>query len=108
LQAACFDPVKDHTGQKLRGFPCLQQVSLSYDDEGGLAVEAYYPTQYIFDRGYGNYLGLARLGRFMAHEMGLCLMRLNCFVAHPELGGDVTKEELRPLEAVVRGQLPAE
>jgi hypothetical protein len=105
LQAACFDPAKDHTGQKLRGFPCLQQVSFGYDDDGGLAVEAYYPTQYIFDRAYGNYLGLAHLGQFMAHELGLRLTRLNCFVAHPELGNGVTKEELRLLEATVRARV---
>src|SRR5665213_1909555 len=59
LQVSCFDPAKDHTGQKRRGFPCLQQISFGYDNDGGLSVTAYYPTQYIFDRGYGNYLGLA-------------------------------------------------
>ena len=107
LQVACFDPAKDHTGQPLRGFPCLQQISFSYDDDDGLAVEAYYPTQYVLDRGYGNYLGLANLGLFMAHQLGLRLARLNCFVAHPELGNGVTKEELRPLAAMVRGRLTA-
>lgn len=107
LQVACFDPVKDHTGQKLRGFPCLQQVSFSYDDDGGLAVTAYYPTQYVFDRAYGNYLGLANLGEFMAHEMGLHMVRLNCLIAHPELGNDVTKESLRDLERTVQERLAA-
>lgn len=105
LQVACFDPVKDHTGQKLRGFPCLQQVSFSYDNDGGLGVTAYYPTQYIFDRAYGNYLGLAHLGEFMAHEMGLRMARLNCLIAHPELGNGVTKESLRELERTVRERL---
>ena len=105
LQVSCFDPVKDHTGQKLRGFPCLQQVSFGYDDEGGLAVSAFYPTQYIFDRAYGNYLGLANLGEFMAHEMGLRMTRLNCFIAHPELGNGVTKESLRDLERLVRERM---
>jgi hypothetical protein len=47
LQVSCFDPAKDHTGQKLRGFPCLQQISFGYDNEGGMSVSAYYPTQYI-------------------------------------------------------------
>lgn len=40
LQLACFDPAKDHTGQPVRGFPCLQQVSVAYDDAGRLAVNA--------------------------------------------------------------------
>ncbi len=101
LQVACFDPAKDHTGQAVRGFPCLQQLSFTYDDTGGLATNAYYPTQYVFDRAYGNYLGLCHLGHFMAHELGLRLIRLNCFIGHPELG-DINKEDLRGLEKTVR------
>ena len=100
LQIACFDPAKDLTGQSVRGFPCLQQVSLAYDDQNGLALSAYYPTQYIYDRAYGNYLGLCHLGRFLAEAMGLQFVRFNCFVAHPELG-DINKTALRSLEVVV-------
>ena len=105
LQLACFDPAKDHTGQPVRGFPCLQQVSISYDDQGGLALTGYYPTQYIFDRAYGNYLGLCQLGAFIAHEASLQFSRMTCFVGHPELG-KTTKGELRALESLVRRRLP--
>ncbi len=98
LQISCFDPAKDHAGQALRGFPCLQQLSLAYEGEG-LVLSAYYPTQYIFDRAYGNYLGLYRLGTFFAHEMGLNLHRVDCFISSPRLG-DVRKRDLRELEAV--------
>src|SRR5688572_29332579 len=59
LQIGFFDPAKDHTGQAMRGFPCLQQVSFNYDESGGLSVNAFYPCQYVFDRAYGNYLGLS-------------------------------------------------
>jgi hypothetical protein len=96
LQVACFDPAKDHTGQSVRGFPCLQQVSFTYDQSGGLTIHAYYPTQYIFDRAYGNYLGLCQLGLFMAHELGLRLSRFNCYIGHPELGS-ANKSQLRLL-----------
>lgn len=106
LQIACFDPVKDLNRARRGGFPCLQQVSFTYDDAGGLAVNAYYPTQYIFDRAYGNYLGLCHLGYFMAREMDLELVRLNCFVGRPELGG-VTKTVLRELEKIVLEILPS-
>lgn len=107
LQIAIFDPPKDHTGGALLGFPCLQQVSLSYDEgSNALAVSAYYPTQYIMDRAYGNYLGLCHLGHFMAREMGLELTRLNCFIGLPELGRDWTKGDLQPLAKLVREQLP--
>lgn len=105
LQVACFAPHKDHNLQPRQGFPCLQQVSFTYDNSGGMAVSAYYPTQYIFDRGYGNYLGLCHLGAFMAHELGLELVRLNCFVARVELG-DVNKEGLQELLQFVAGKLP--
>ncbi len=101
LQVAIFDPVKDHNGSPRSIFPCLQQVSFAYDDARGLAVNAYYPAQYIFDRAYGNYLGLCHLGFFMAHEMGLEFVRLNCFIGRPELG-DVKKKALRKLEEMVQ------
>ncbi len=104
LQLACFDPAKDHTGQPVRGFPCLQQVSLSYDDDNGLAVTGFYPTQYIFDRAYGNYLGLCQLGAFIAHETERRFSRMTCYVAHPDLG-DVSKGQLRSLESLVTRRL---
>lgn len=99
LQLACFDPVKDHTGQALRGFPCLQQVSLTYEGND-LALAACYPTQYVFDRGYGNYLGLCRLGLFFAHEMGLRLARVSFFIGSPRLGDKVQKRMLGDLKKV--------
>ncbi len=106
LQASIFDPVKDHTGGKMLGFPCLQQVSFSYDGADALAVNAYYPTQYIMDRAYGNYLGLCHLGQFMARDMGLNLVRLNCFIGLPDLGNNWTKGELKSLANLIRCRLP--
>ena len=78
LQAAVFDPVVDHTNQRQRGFPCLQQVAFAPLGRDGLTTTGFYATQYIFERAYGNYLGLCRLGRFMAHEMGLRLDKVTC------------------------------
>ena len=82
LQAAVFDPSRDHTNQRMRGFPCLQQVAFAPQGSGGLAVTGFYATQYIFERAYGNYLGLCWLGRFMAQEMGRQLTQVTC-VASP-------------------------
>ena len=56
LQVTIFDPAKDHTGAAMSGFPCLQQLSFGYDNNNNLSINAYYPTQYIVDRAYGNYL----------------------------------------------------
>jgi hypothetical protein len=74
LQLACFDPAKDHTGAALAGFPCLQQVSLTYKEERTLEINAYYPTQYMVERAYGNYLGLCQLGHFIAHQLNVRLV----------------------------------
>ena len=95
LQAAIFDPRKDHTNQPLRGFPCLQQVAFAQQGSDGLSVTGFYATQYIFERAYGNYLGLCRLGRFMAQEMGRELTQVTC-VASPAKR-DKTKRYLREL-----------
>lgn len=78
LQAAIFDPRKDHTHQRQRGFPCLQQVAFAQQGQRGLSVTGFYATQYMFERAYGNYLGLSRLGRFVAHEMGKELTQVTC------------------------------
>lgn len=95
FQAAIFDPRRDHSNQPLRGFPCLQQVAFAQQGSDGLSVTGFYATQHIFERAYGNYLGLCRLGRFMAHEMGRQLTQVTC-VASPAKR-DKTKRSLREL-----------
>lgn len=84
LQATTFDPDRDHVASAQLGFPCLQQVSFE-PTEAGLVTNAFYATQQIFDKAYGNYLGLAQLGAFMAHEMGMPLARLNVMVGIAKL-----------------------
>lgn len=81
LQASIFDPTKDHTDQPRRGFPCLQHVTFMPTPPGGLEVTGFYATQYLFERAYGNYLGLCRLGYFMAHEMGLEVKAMTCIAS---------------------------
>ena len=92
LQAAVFDPQVDHTNQRQRGFPCLQQVAFSPLCSGGLTATGFYATQYIFERAYGNYLGLWRLGRFMAQEMGLRLEKVIC-IATPAVRSNPQKKK---------------
>lgn len=106
LQVSCFSPDHDHTGQSARGFPCLQQISFSYD-QAGLAIHALYPSQFVFDRGYGNYIGLCNLGRFMAEQMHIPLVRLNCYVTAPYLG-KVNKTELAALAQSSRNLIEGE
>ncbi len=84
LQASIFDPSKDHVATAQLGFPCLQHVSFE-PTSAGLVVNAFYATQQIFDKAYGNYLGLTHLGKFMAHELGVDLERVNIFVGVAKL-----------------------
>jgi len=97
LQASIYDPTCDAKDQRQRGFPCLQQVGFARMSKSGLSVTGYYPKEYIFDRGYGNYLGLCRLGQFMATEMGLELAKMTCFVGVAVVG-IMNKTPLRDLE----------
>ena len=63
----------------------MQQVSFAPCGEGGLAIIGYYATQYVVERAYGNYLGLCRLGQFMAHEMGLRFDQMVCIATPVKL-----------------------
>ncbi|MYB13463.1 MAG: thymidylate synthase [Rhodospirillaceae bacterium] len=98
LQATTFDPGRDHVTSAQLGFPCLQQVSFEPTSEG-LITNAFYATQQIFDKAYGNYLGLAQLGAFMAHEMGIRLARLNVMVGVAKLER-ISKRELKRTQLV--------
>ena len=85
LQAAVFDPMRDHVHSPRLGFPCLHQVAFLADGEE-MVVVGYYGLQWILERAYGNYLGLIRIGEFMAHEMGLRLTRMVCVAGSSSLG----------------------
>lgn len=79
FQASVFDPDRDHVANAQLQFPCLQHVSFE-PTKGGLVVNAFYATQQLFVKAYGNYLGIARLGAFIAHEMDMKLVRMNVIV----------------------------
>lgn len=100
LQVGVFDPNQDHSAAALRGFPCLQHVSFS-PVGGELRVNAFYASQYLVERAYGNYLGLCRLGRFVAHEMKLRLTRMTCLVGIAEC--EVPKKHVSSLLEAIGG-----
>jgi hypothetical protein len=99
-----FDPARDHTRQRRRGFPCLHSVQFTPLGRGGLAINASYPTQFLFERAYGNYLGLYRLGRFVAGELGLELRQLGCSIGMARLG-EVAKSRVLGLATDLRDVL---
>jgi hypothetical protein len=104
LQAIIFNPKCDHTHQRRRGFPCLQHILFAPQKNNGLSITGVYATQYIFERAYGNYLGLYNLGQFVAHELSLNLTQVHCITNRAVLG-DVKKKELVNLANELRNIL---
>lgn len=105
LQASVFDPEHDHVPDAQISFPCLQQVSF-VPSPAGLVVNAFYATQQIFNKAYGNYLGLAQLGAFMAHEMKTSLVRVNIMAGIEKLDKiGKTDSALVPLIAAARASI---
>ena len=105
LQVGIFDPVRDHVSGAYLNFPCLQHVTFEPDASAGvLHTNAFYATQQLVRKAYGNLLGLRQLGAFMAQEMGLRPGRLSVFVGVEKLG-DMPKKRLAPLVGAVEATL---
>jgi thymidylate synthase len=104
LQTSIFDPRRDHSPRTYLKFPCLQHVTFAPCGDGrGMAVNGFYAIQYLFERAYGNYLGLCRLGNFVAHGIGLELTQMNCTVGVGEL--DVSNNKIEHLIKGLKGRL---
>lgn len=102
FQGCIFDPGRDHVADAQLQFPCLQHVSFEPTHDG-LVANAFYATQQLFVKAYGNYLGLAQLAAFMAHEMKLPLIRLNVVIGVAKFERiSKTDPELAPLLAAAR------
>lgn len=102
LQIAVFDPRVDHSNMRQRGFPCLQQIALhpeGANGENGLALVGFYATQTLVEKAYGNYLGLYRLGAFLAKEMGMTLRNVVCVAASLKLSANRNKSECEILRS---------
>ena len=95
LQIAIFDPKKDHSPAAQLGFPCLQHITFApSSDRKTLSMNAFYATQYIIERAYGNYLGLCNLGQFVAKEMNIKLKRMTCFTGIAMKDQGISKKQL--------------
>jgi hypothetical protein len=75
----------------------------------GLCVTGFYPMQYLFERAYGNYLGLCRLGRFMAAQIDLPFARMVCVASIARRSDPgIAKGRLQKLAADLRQILARE
>lgn len=108
LQAGIFDPNRDHRPGPYLGFPCLQQVvfhPIGSKGRNGLKVVALYANQLLIEKAYGNYLGLYRLGKFMAGEMGLTLKRVTCIATNLKRSENRRKGDFAELVSQLREEL---
>lgn len=65
------------------GFPCMSHISFTLEHDR-LNLAALYRNQYFVARAYGNYLGLARVGAFVAREAGVDLGEIVCLATHAD------------------------
>lgn len=92
LQAAIFDPNRDHVRSARLGFPCLQHIQFVPDfDAGTLSLNAFYATQLVIEKAYGNLLGLARLGSFVAEATKLSFSEMSVLIGVEKLSGSKGK-----------------
>jgi len=75
------------------GFPCLSFLSFHLDAEA-LHLSAHYRSQYMIERGYGNYLGLGRLLGYVAEEVGVAPGELLVVGGHARI--DNTWRNVKP------------
>jgi hypothetical protein len=84
------------------GFPCLSHISFTLACDR-LNLAALYRNQYFVARAYGNYLGLARIGRFVAREVGVELGEIVCLATHADAEyGDFGKSAIEQLLQTAR------
>lgn len=96
LQASIFDPTQDHLPDAYQKFPCLQHVTFYKSESGGLILNGFYAIQYLYQRAYGNWLGLVNLGKFVAREANMNFERFNCFIGIEKLD-ELTKARAKEL-----------
>jgi len=104
LQIGVFQPARDHSTAAMLGFPCLQHLTFA-PTRDGLNVNAFYATQYMVERAYGNYLGLCRLGQFVAYELSMPLSRVTCYTGIAEVA--TPKSAIRNLLQDIRRAIEA-
>jgi len=89
-----FSPTND---PRPLGFPCLAYVNVKVA-QGRLRMTAHYRNHWFVAKAYGNYVGLARLQRFIAEQAGLEVGELVCISGHAQ----VESSPVRILKALGR------
>ncbi len=83
-----YHPASDN---KYRGFPCMSAMSFQRD-RTHLHLLAHYRYEYLASKGYGNYLGVARLLSYVAKQSELEVGQLTIIAGRSHL--DITMGRL--------------
>lgn len=81
--ATIYLPARDKL--PVGGFPCLSHCSFQLDRDGRVHALAQYRSQYLVERGYGNYLGLGRLLAYVCQQTGLRPGRLTVTAGYAQI-----------------------
>lgn len=84
FQVSVWDPELDLKNAPRRGFPCLQHVVFA-PKKGKLTTFAFYASQTLFERAYGNIIGICNLSKFVAHELDIDLAEVDLYVGVEKL-----------------------
>jgi hypothetical protein len=79
----------------IRGFPCMSFVHFQTDGHL-LHAYAHYRYEYLIEKGYGNYLGLARLQGYVATQVGLDVGALTISAGRAQVDASSAQVQLLP------------
>lgn len=97
-------PLKD---KRMSGFPCLSHISLTLAHDH-VHMTATYRNQTFITRAYGNYVGLARLLRFVAIETGAEVGEVEVVATHADAEIGLGARAVRDLVGRCRDALTLE
>ncbi|MDG4750275.1 hypothetical protein O7630_04940 [Micromonospora sp. WMMD718] len=83
-------------------FPCLSHCSFQFDTTERLHLLATYRSQYLLERGYGNYLGLGRLLAYVAQQTNLQVGQLTVVAGLVRL-----ENPILPVRAIIKQFTPS-
>ena len=96
-ELAVYDPLRD--GRYFRGGQCLSFLSFKRHPERGLMLTVMYRNHTYITRCLGNLIGLGRLQKFVASEVGISLGSLTVISTHAEI--DASGWGIRKARALV-------
>ena len=83
---------EQHDVEMEYGFPCLAHLSV-HMHERRLYMQAIYRNEFVIERGYGNFLGLAELQAYIARSVELDVGELVITIGHGQFDGTKGRSE---------------